>query len=103
MSEMVSRKDFLKKTLTAAAGVAADPAEAFGFGVSPGVAVVDTGACLAYNGSTCMTCYDACPLKRTALRFKLTRPIVDANTCDGCGECQLACPAEIKGIVIESR
>jgi heterodisulfide reductase subunit A-like polyferredoxin len=100
---MVSRKDFLKKALTAAAGVAADPAGVFGSGVSPGVAVVDTSACLAYNGSTCMTCYDACPLKRTALRFSHNRPVVDAITCDGCGECHLSCPAYKKGIVIEPR
>ena len=50
MSETVSRKDFLKKALTAAAGLAADPAGALGSGFSPGVAVVDNSAAIENVG-----------------------------------------------------
>jgi ferredoxin-type protein NapG len=70
---------------------------------SIGLAHVQRSACLAHNGSTCMTCYDACTLKRAALRFKLGKPLVDPATCTGCGQCERACPLDAKGIVVEAR
>ncbi len=66
-----------------------------------GLAEIVEGKCLAWNGSACMTCYDACPLKRTALKFRMNRPVVDPATCTGCGQCEFACPVEEKGIVVK--
>ena len=65
-----------------------------------GLARVHVESCLAFNGSTCMTCYDACPLKRTALRFEWNKPVIDEKLCTGCGGCEFACPVDPKGIVI---
>jgi ferredoxin-type protein NapG len=67
-----------------------------------GVAAVRADRCLAHNGSACMSCYDACPLKRTALKFKNNRPTVDEKACTGCGRCEFVCPSKTKGIVVES-
>jgi Fe-S-cluster-containing hydrogenase component 2 len=68
---------------------------------SIGTAVVRTESCLAFNGSVCLTCFDACPLKRSALNFKTNRPVVDPVTCTGCGQCEYVCPVEEKGIVVK--
>jgi len=70
---------------------------------SIGLAVVRSDRCLSYNGSVCMTCHDACPLKRTALKFEMNRPVVDAESCTGCGQCEYSCPVGEKGIVVEAR
>ena len=67
-----------------------------------GSAFVRTEFCLAFNGSVCMVCYDACPLKRSALRFEGNRPIVYEDLCTGCGQCEYICPADEKGIAILS-
>ena len=66
-----------------------------------GVAEIAEQNCLAWNGSVCMTCYDACPLKRTALKFRMNRPVVDSGACTGCGGCEYVCPVEDKGIVVK--
>jgi MauM/NapG family ferredoxin protein len=56
-----------------------------------GTAVIDHSTCLAYNGSTCYACYDACPLKRQAISLRATRPEMDESVCTGCGLCEHAC------------
>jgi len=57
--------------------------------------------CLAYNGSPCMTCYDACPLKRTAIKIKYNKPIIIEKLCTGCGICENVCVLENKkGVVV---
>lgn len=65
-----------------------------------GVAVVRTHLCLAFTGLVCMTCFDACPLKRSALRMEMNRPVIDPSTCTGCGQCEYICPVEEKGIEV---
>ncbi|UCH84112.1 MAG: 4Fe-4S binding protein [Candidatus Latescibacterota bacterium] len=65
-----------------------------------GVAHVQEASCLAFNGSACMICYDACPRKRTALILERNKPVVDASVCSGCGMCEFACPIEKTGIVV---
>ena len=47
--------------------------------------------CLAYNNNSCMTCYDACPLKRQAIKMKMNKPIVVEEYCTGCAICENVC------------
>ncbi|HHB11763.1 MAG TPA: 4Fe-4S dicluster domain-containing protein, partial [Chromatiales bacterium] len=56
-----------------------------------GLAQLDTGRCLAYNGVLCMSCRSACSAE--ALRFDARfRPEVDTERCTGCGFCVGVCP-----------
>ncbi|KAA3596778.1 MAG: 4Fe-4S dicluster domain-containing protein [Calditrichaeota bacterium] len=68
-----------------------------------GLAELQKDKCLSFNGSLCMTCYDACPLKRTAIKFKFNKPIVIDEECTGCGICEEFCVLEkgTKGIVVK--
>jgi len=66
-----------------------------------GIAELNKKSCLAYNGIHCTFCYDACPLKREAIRLKATRPIIIEENCTGCGICKNVCVAPEKaGILI---
>lgn len=61
----------------------------------PPLAVI-AATCLAENGAYCRTCADACP--EGAIRFLLlprgrARADVDADRCNGCGDCMPPCPA----------
>lgn len=61
-------------------------------GVDMGMARVNQGMCLSYNGRTCGACYRACPLAGQALRVGLYEtPIVDPAQCVGCGLCEKSC------------
>lgn len=42
------------------------------------------------------SCYQACPLKDSALRIDKTTGVkyIDSESCDGCGDCTRACPME---------
>jgi NAD-dependent dihydropyrimidine dehydrogenase PreA subunit len=66
-----------------------------------GEAEIDTRVCLAWNRSVCWTCYDACPLQGSALKLTAGRPVVDTTACSGCGQCEFACPAGNRGIVVK--
>ena len=68
-----------------------------------GVARVQESECLAFNGSLCMICFDACPLKRSALRLHRARPVINDDVCTGCGQCEYVCPTPKKAIVIGAR
>ena len=65
--------------------------------------------CYSFIGAAaCTSCYQACPLKGTAITMKpgLTRlggwltPTVDADICTGCGKCEKACIASVAAIAI---
>lgn len=56
-----------------------------------GVAVVDEARCLAFNGGGCERCADSCPYD--AVDFSKTYPVVDADSCNGCGMCTYVCPS----------
>lgn len=60
-----------------------------------GVAVVDTERCVAFDQvGTCGICVDACEYE--ALSYDDERhPVVDAAKCNGCGECERICPANV--------
>ncbi|MCK5126067.1 MAG: 4Fe-4S binding protein [candidate division Zixibacteria bacterium] len=68
-----------------------------------GLAIVNKTTCMAHNGNACLVCYDACPMKRSALKMKLNRPVIDSDICTGCGVCEYVCIIEgEKGIKIEA-
>ena len=56
------------------------------------VARVVNSQCLGSARQICGTCVERCP-RPGALRMEGLFPIVDANQCDGCGECERLCPA----------
>lgn len=60
-----------------------------------GVAVVWEDRCLAYTqAGSCGICVDACPYH--AMSFDDERhPVVDDSLCNGCGECERICPANV--------
>lgn len=61
--------------------------------VRMGLAVVDPGRCISYQGRICGYCHDACPLPGTAIRLvPKAKPAVLADGCVGCGRCVEACP-----------
>ena len=48
--------------------------------------------CIAYAGPDCGACASLCPSEIEALRLVRGRPIIDSDTCVGCGRCIEACP-----------
>jgi Na+-translocating ferredoxin:NAD+ oxidoreductase RNF subunit RnfB len=57
-----------------------------------GVAHIVMRDCLAWQGTTCSTCRERCPVIG-AIRLDRGRPSVEAAVCTGCGDCVAACPA----------
>jgi MauM/NapG family ferredoxin protein len=61
-------------------------------GVSMGVARVNKGMCYSFHGRTCGACYRACPLAGRAMKIGLYEtPLVQPESCVGCGLCEQAC------------
>lgn len=52
--------------------------------------------CLAYHGTGCHVCYDACPYGAMALD-EHKRPYVVPGKCNGCGACEAACVSLTNG------
>lgn len=60
--------------------------------VDMGTARLDPNICHSYNGYVCGICIRACPLEGKALRADLwEKPVLDPDTCVGCGLCEQAC------------
>ena len=79
-----------------------------------GVAVLDQNNCLAYWGIRCDACFRACPLMNEAIILNIERnertgkhamlkPVVNIDSCTGCGMCEHACITENPAIVILPR
>ncbi len=74
-----------------------------------GLAVIDESICWAFNGKSCRTCWQACPLRDEAIHLlrhddgqtPRRRPIVDADACIGCGLCVKACPTAPESIRVK--
>ncbi len=54
------------------------------------LAAIDTETCLPYSGPECGACEHACPVPG-ALKWDLTKPVIDPEICPGCGLCREAC------------
>ena len=76
-----------------------------------GIAVVDSGSCIAFWGIQCDACYRACPLLGEAIVLEYARnertgkhaflkPVVKSEACTGCGMCEHACVTEKAAIYI---
>lgn len=58
-----------------------------------GLAVIAEERCLAFSGTACSACVEACPLGEEAIVLREGRPIVVPLGCVGCGACVAPCPA----------
>ena len=56
------------------------------------IAVIAGRECLAYQGTTCTTCVDRCPVPG-ALVLVQGLPRVEPSICTGCRLCHEVCPA----------
>ncbi|WP_127959969.1 ferredoxin-type protein NapF [Serratia microhaemolytica] len=53
--------------------------------------------CLALRGVECRSCQDSCEVPAIAFRPQLNgvaQPLLDQNSCNGCGACVAPCPAQ---------
>ena len=72
--------------------------------VAMGTARIDTDLCYAYQRILCRACVDICPFQGEAIRQNLMlEPLIDQESCAGCGLCVPACPAAPKAIRVEAR
>lgn len=58
-----------------------------------GVAKLISDACVAWDWGGCTVCADKCPVEGALVIDERGRPQVDDQLCDGCGLCELVCPA----------
>ena len=58
-----------------------------------GVAKVVSDACVAWDWGGCTVCTDRCPVEGAITLDDRGRPHVDEVLCDGCGLCEMVCPA----------
>ena len=58
-----------------------------------GVAKVISDSCVAWDWGGCTVCADVCPVEGAITLDERGRPHVHADLCDGCGLCELECPA----------
>ncbi|MBT8483964.1 MAG: 4Fe-4S dicluster domain-containing protein [Phycisphaerales bacterium] len=70
--------------------------------VKMGTASIRAPYCLAHQGTFCTVCVERCPVDG-ALQLVDNRPVIDAETCTGCGVCQYVCPAPYNAVLILPR
>lgn len=63
-----------------------------------GNAVIEPGRCVVWEqGRDCLVCDENCPygaIYWEEIKNGERRPFVDENRCNGCGQCEMACPVE---------
>lgn len=64
-------------------------------------AVINSSACLPFQGPECGACAGSCPVPET-LTWKGARPVINQQTCTGCAMCRETCIVEDKAINIQS-
>ena len=66
-----------------------------------GMALIDLGLCLGWNGDVCLSCSKACPLGAVIFDFHPgdwgNQPMINEN-CKGCGLCVKHCPVGISAV-----
>lgn len=62
---------------------------------------IDSAQCLPYSGPECGACNASCPVPG-ALTWNMTKPVIDAGHCTGCGLCREACIVEPKAVSIHA-
>ena len=62
-------------------------------------AVIQEHDCLAHQNTSCSVCLEQCPVEG-AIIFDNNVPIIDQETCTGCGVCQHVCPAPVNAVLI---
>lgn len=66
-----------------------------------GKAVINRNWCLAYQLIGCRFCYDVCPYEAISLDGE-NRPVVNADSCNGCGACESVCVSLKEGSISEN-
>lgn len=75
-----------------------------------GLALIRKDQCIPWQWGGCTLCYEKCPEKAVLLDDQ-KRPVIDDAKCNGCGLCELICPAtklrsyqvgQTRGVTIES-
>ncbi len=62
-----------------------------------GIATLNQGTCMAWNGTICLSCQTACSYQAVSMDAR-SRPQIQADACTGCGACVGICPAKAIGI-----
>jgi len=74
--------------------------------VPMGRAEVDMQSCLLGEGRECGACAGACPHEALELVWDkvemVSRVVVNAKACTGCGYCEYVCPSEPKAICVKA-
>ena len=74
-----------------------------GEGGKIGVAEVETARCLAWQGSFCVSCHSACPLRDRAMWLKgFRKPFIIPEECTGCGKCENVCLVDPPAIRVKA-
>jgi ferredoxin-type protein NapG len=64
-------------------------------------AEINTDSCLPYSGPECGACEASCPVPG-ALKWDMTRPLIDPEHCTGCGLCREICIVDPSAVIIHS-
>jgi ferredoxin-type protein NapG len=73
--------------------------------------VVDQESCIAFQGLRCEVCFNVCPIRGKAIvldyqhnersgKHALFIPVVNSDSCTGCGKCEKACILEEAAIKV---